>query len=365
MAEVRFSHVIKKYGKNEVVKDFSLTIFNEEFVTLVGPSGCGKSTILRMLAGLEEITEGDIYIDGIKTNDIPPQKRDVAMVFQSYALFPHMTVAENIAFGLKLRRKPQREIVSRIEESLALFSLRGLGERRPRDLSGGQRQRVALARALVLSPKVLLLDEPLSNLDAKLRLRMRSELKRIHRELRSTIFYVTHDQVEAMSLSDRVAVMNEGRLEQLGAPLEIYNSPKNTFVASFLGSPPINLLQARIQKEGETLYVNIGPCKLALSRQFRESYLHCAGRDIIFGIRPEHISIGESGKGKPILATVDVVEPLGDRSIITVALHKIELALITDAQTISPLRTIPIIFDMEKAQFFDRESGENIICKNR
>ncbi len=363
MAEVRFSNISKRFGKNEVVKGFNLVVEDGEFVTLVGPSGCGKTTILRMLAGLEDITGGDIFIDGLHANHVPPQKRDIAMVFQSYALFPHMTVAENIAFGLKLRRLPREEIVAKIDWALKLLTLGELGDRLPRDLSGGQRQRVALARALVLEPKVLLLDEPLSNLDAKLRLRMRAELKRIHRDLQSTIIYVTHDQVEAMSLSDRVAVMNEGRLVQVGTPITIYNEPKNIFVAGFIGSPAINLLPARIVEEADDLAIDVGPGRGAVPSRFRDACRRHIGRNVIFGIRPEHIYTAGLHEGQKTMdVTIDVVEPLGDRDILEAAADGIELTIVTDAaESTAPHSTVAVVFDMERAHIFDRDTEENIL----
>ena len=365
MAEISFSHISKRFGKYEVVRDFNLTVQHGEFVTLVGPSGCGKTTTLRMLAGLEEPTSGDILIDGRRVNDIPPQKRDLAMVFQSYALFPHMTVAENIAFGLKLKGVPRSTIVEKIDWALKLLTLQGLDERRPRDLSGGQRQRVALARALVLTPKVLLLDEPLSNLDAKLRLRMRAELKRIHRDLRSTILYVTHDQVEAMSLSDRVAVMHEGSLVQVGTPLDVYRMPENIFVAGFIGSPAINLLPAHLTGKGNDIFIAIESCRFAIPERLHGACRPYLEQDITLGIRPEHIYDIRFTQGALACTatdvTVDVVEPLGDRDIFEVTMAGISLAMVTDATgSAYPGMKLTIVFDMEKAHLFDRNSGNNI-----
>jgi multiple sugar transport system ATP-binding protein len=367
MATVIFQNVSKRFGNNEVIRNLSLTVEDGEFVTLVGPSGCGKTTTLRMLAGLEEITAGGIYIDDVLANLVPPQKRDIAMVFQSYALFPHMTVAENIAFGLKLKKSPRDEILAKIDWALDLLNLQKLGGRLPRDLSGGQRQRVALARALVLEPKVLLLDEPLSNLDATLRLRMRAELKRIHRRLKSTILYVTHDQVEAMSLSDRVAVMEEGKLSQVGTPLEVYAKPDNMFVAGFIGSPAINLMPASIRENDGGLVIDLGPCQCAIPEQFRETCRPYRDREVVFGIRPEDIrerGFGPEGcpAGNTVDVVVDVVEPLGDRNIVEVNMAGIALTVLTEASAdAKPGRGMTVIFDMDKAHIFDRDTQRNIL----
>ena len=367
MATVVFKNVCKRFGTATVIQKLNLTVEDGEFVTLVGPSGCGKTTTLRMLAGLEDITEGDIYIDDLHANLIPPQKRDIAMVFQSYALFPHMTVAENIAFGLKLKQSPRNRILEKIDWALEMLNLRNLGERLPRDLSGGQRQRVALARALVLEPKVLLLDEPLSNLDATLRLRMRAELKRIHRRLKGTILYVTHDQVEAMSLSDRIAIMDEGKLSQVGTPLEVYAMPKNIFVAGFIGSPSINLIPAFIREKTRALIADLGPCRCVIPEKFREACRPYRDRQVTLGIRPEHIH--ERGSIAPDLldadtaeVMVEVVEPLGDRNIVEATMDGIALTVVTDATVeAAPGRSMSVIFDMDRAHFFDSDTGENIL----
>ena len=250
MAEVALRQVVKKYGDVEAVRSIDLDIPNNEFVVLVGPSGCGKSTTLRMIAGLEEITSGDISIGGEVVNDLPPKDRDIAMVFQNYALYPHMTAYENMAFGLKLRKFPKAEIKQRVEHAARILDITELLERRPKALSGGQRQRVAMGRAIVRNPKVFLFDEPLSNLDAKLRVQMRTEIKRVHQKVKTTTVYVTHDQVEAMTLADRVVVMNNGRIEQIGAPQELYHNPKTRFVAGFIGSPAMNFIPCTLEKNG-------------------------------------------------------------------------------------------------------------------
>ena len=368
MATVVFKNVCKKFGNATVIQNLNLTIEDGEFVTLVGPSGCGKTTTLRMLAGLEETTEGDIYIGDVHANLIPPQKRDIAMVFQSYALFPHMTVAENIAFGLKLKKSPRDAILAKIDWAVELLNLHKLEGRLPRDLSGGQRQRVALARALVLEPKVLLLDEPLSNLDATLRLRMRAELKRIHRRLKSTILYVTHDQVEAMSLSDRIAIMEEGKLSQVGTPLDVYSKPDNMFVAGFIGSPSINLIPASIRENDGGLIIDLGPCQCGIPEPWREKCRPYRDREVVFGIRPEHIHRRDSYAAdlpdiNSVDVTVEVVEPLGDRNIVEARMDGIALTLVTEATAeAAPGRSMPVIFDMDRAHIFDSDTGENILC---
>src|ERR1700757_3832639 len=250
MSEVALRSVVKRFDNVEAVRGISLDIPNNEFVVLVGPSGCGKSTTLRMVAGLEEVSAGDIYIGGELVNDLPPKDRDIAMVFQNYALYPHMTVAENMSFGLKLRKFPKAEIRQRVEHAARILDITELLDRRPKALSGGQRQRVAMGRAIVPNPKVFLFDEPLSNLDAKLRVQMRTEIKRVHQKVKTTTVYVTHDQVEAMTLADRVVVMNNGHIEQIGAPNDLYHNPKTRFVAGFIGSPAMNFIPARLQGNG-------------------------------------------------------------------------------------------------------------------
>src|SRR5690242_2606310 len=257
MAEVALRQVVKKYGEVEAVRSIDLDIPDNEFVVLVGPSGCGKSTTLRMIAGLEEVTSGNISIGGEVVNDLPPKDRDIAMVFQNYALYPHMTAFENMSFGLKLRKFPKSEIRQRVEHAARILDITELLERRPKALSGGQRQRVAMGRAIVRNPKVFLFDEPLSNLDAKLRVQMRTEIKRVHQKVRTTTIYVTHDQVEAMTLADRVVVMNGGRIEQIGTPQELYHNPKTRFVAGFIGSPAMNFLPCKLEQNGVGLKVRV------------------------------------------------------------------------------------------------------------
>ena len=291
MAEVALRNVIKRYDDVEAVRGINLDIPDKEFVVLVGPSGCGKSTTLRMIAGLEEVTSGDIYIGGEVVNDLPPKDRDIAMVFQNYALYPHMTAFENMSFGLKLRKFPKDEIRKRVDDAARILDITELLDRKPKALSGGQRQRVAMGRAIVRNPKVFLFDEPLSNLDAKLRVQMRTEIKRVHQLVKTTTVYVTHDQVEAMTLADRVVVMNNGVIEQVATPQELYHHPKTRFVAGFIGSPAMNFLRCRLERNGGGLAVRISdqiilPVPAARSARYQP----LNGKELMFGLRPEHIT---------------------------------------------------------------------------
>src|SRR5499425_2964732 len=282
MADVALRDVVKRFDNVEAVRQISLDIPDKEFVVLVGPSGCGKTTTLRMIAGLEEATAGDILIGGEVVNDVPPKDRDIAMVFQNYALYPHMTVFENMSFGLRLRRISKAEIRSRVEQAAKILDISDLLDRRPKQLSGGQRQRVAMGRAIVRNPKVFLFDEPLSNLDAKLRVQMRTEIKRVHQKVKTTTVYVTHDQVEAMTLADRVVVMNAGRIEQIGPPNELYHTPKTRFVAGFIGSPAMNFLPCRLEEDGAGLSVRVAQTLSFPVPQSRLArYQAHAGRDLV------------------------------------------------------------------------------------
>lgn len=368
MAIVKLEKISKRYGDLEVIRELALVVDHGEFLTLVGPSGCGKSTILRMIAGVEEISSGQLYIGHVLANSIPPKDRGVSMVFQSYALFPHMTVSENIAFGLKIKKFSRSEILERIQWAVSLLNLRGLEARRPKDLSGGQRQRVALARALVVEPEVLLLDEPLSNIDAKLRLKMRAELKRIHKKLGATIIYVTHDQVEAMSLSDRVAVMEEGSLAQVGSPLEVYDRPHNVFVAGFIGSPSMNFLNGKIVKKDAKLSIVLESFELAIPKRYWSRCMQYLDREIILGIRPEHIydkrfSKTRSFPGNTVEEVViDVVEPLGDRDIVEVKRGDADLTLLLEPEVKAmPDQAMTVVFDMDRSHIFDKKSQKNVI----
>jgi multiple sugar transport system ATP-binding protein len=320
MADVALKNVTKRFDEVDAVRGINLQIPDKEFVVLVGPSGCGKSTTLRMIAGLEEVTAGDIVIGGDIVNDVPPKDRDIAMVFQNYALYPHMTVFENMSFGLKLRRVPKPEIRTRVEQAAKILDITDLLARRPKQLSGGQRQRVAMGRAIVRNPKVFLFDEPLSNLDAKLRVQMRTEIKRVHQKVKTTTVYVTHDQVEAMTLADRVVVMNAGLIEQVGPPHELYHMPKTRFVAGFIGSPAMNLIPARLEQNGEGLMLRLSDALSFPVPQSRVArYRPSAGKDLTFGLRPEHITEPRGEARDPrceFTVTLDVVEPMGMETMV-------------------------------------------------
>jgi multiple sugar transport system ATP-binding protein len=320
MAEVGLRNVVKRYDDIEAVRSISLDIPNQEFVVLVGPSGCGKSTTLRMIAGLEEITAGEISIGGEVVNDLPPKDRDIAMVFQNYALYPHMTVFENMSFGLKLRKVPRAEIKQRVEAAARILDITELLARKPRALSGGQRQRVAMGRAIVRNPKVFLFDEPLSNLDAKLRVQMRTEIKRVHQKVKTTTVYVTHDQVEAMTLADRVVVMNKGKIEQIGAPNFLYHSPATRFVAGFIGSPAMNFLPCKLEAAGEGVNVRLSDTiAFTVPADRVQRYRPHVGKDLTFGIRPEHVTEAKTNGSKTLAifdAAIEVVEPMGNETMV-------------------------------------------------
>ncbi len=315
MAEVILENVTKVFGDVTAVNNATLEVKDREFVVLVGPSGCGKTTTLRMVAGLEEITDGNIYIGGTLVNDIPPKDRDIAMVFQNYALYPHMDVYNNMAFGLKLRKFPRKDIEARVEEAASILGIRELLKRRPKQLSGGQRQRVAVGRAIVRHPKVFLFDEPLSNLDAKLRVQMRAELSRLHDRLQATIIYVTHDQVEAMTMGDRIVVMNEGNILQVDTPQELYDHPANRFVAGFIGSPSMNFFNTRVVKIKDDLWIDGESFKVKIPSDKARAMESFTNQDIIFGLRPEDISakvnVPDADPDCTIKIDVDVVEPMG------------------------------------------------------
>src|SRR6266480_3450796 len=320
MAEVALRNVSKKYDEVEAVRNVNLEIPDKEFLVLVGPSGCGKSTTLRMIAGLEEVSGGDIFIGTEKVNDVPPKDRDIAMVFQNYALYPHMTVFENMSFGLRLRRVPKPEIRERVEHAAKILDITDLLQRRPKQLSGGQRQRVAMGRAIVRNPKVFLFDEPLSNLDAKLRVQMRTEIKRVHQKVRTTTVYVTHDQVEAMTLADRVVVMNQGVIEQVGTPNQLYHSPRTRFVAGFIGSPAMNFLACKLEQAGDALNLRLSDTfAFAVPAERVQRYRPAVGKDLTFGIRPEHLTEGKTNGAKNLAtfdAGIEVVEPMGNETMV-------------------------------------------------
>jgi multiple sugar transport system ATP-binding protein len=356
MATVTFEHVNKQYGDFLAVNDLNLEIGDGEFMVLVGPSGCGKTTSLRMIAGLEEITSGTLRIGDRVVNDVPPKDRDIAMVFQSYALYPHMTVRENLAFGLKLRKVPKPEIERRVKEAAETIQLGKLLDRKPKELSGGQRQRVALGRAIVREPAVFLMDEPLSNLDAKLRVQTRAEIARLHQRLETTVVYVTHDQVEAMTMGTRIAVMNEGVLQQVGTPQTLYDEPINRFVAGFIGSPAMNFVE--VSHEGENL---AGPGDWTIPVPSRaRSIAGDGGRKLVAGFRPEHLEVGDlGGESASFQARADVVEYLGHEELLHVSAANQDVVAIVDSEhRIRPGDVIKLSLPLSKLHLFDGESGE-------
>jgi multiple sugar transport system ATP-binding protein len=330
MADVTLRKVVKRYDDVEAVRGIDLDIADKEFVVLVGPSGCGKSTTLRMIAGLEDITDGDIMIGGDVVNDVPPKDRDIAMVFQNYALYPHMTVAENMSFGLRLKRYPKAEIKTRVTEAARMLDITDLIDRKPKQLSGGQRQRVAMGRAIVRNPKVFLFDEPLSNLDAKLRVQMRIEIKKVHQKVRTTTVYVTHDQVEAMTLADRVVVMNHGRIEQIGTPNDLYHKPATRFVAGFIGSPAMNFIPCRLEDVAGKLHIRLTDrISFALPPERAARYQSVPRSEkLLLGLRPEHITEA-SAHAEPGVenfdAVLDVIEPMGMETLIYFVLEGVEV----------------------------------------
>jgi multiple sugar transport system ATP-binding protein len=320
MAQVRLENIGKRFGDVEVVKDINLTIDDGEFLVLVGPSGCGKSTILRMIAGLEEISSGQLYIGERLVNDMPPKDRDIAMVFQNYALYPHMTVYQNMAFGLKLRNTNKNEIDHRVNIAADMLELRPYLKRKPKELSGGQRQRVALGRAIVREPEVFLMDEPLSNLDAKLRVQTRAEISRLHQRLRRTMVYVTHDQTEAMTMGDRIVVLSNGVIQQVGTPQELYTHPANQFVATFIGSPAMNIfVHSHVARADGALRISVGEQYLTLSGKVADAISGFENREITVGLRPEDfVSRTDHVPGQTLQGTIDVVEHLGNEQLLYV-----------------------------------------------
>ena len=356
MAKVVLKNLNKKFDETHAVKDVNLEIRDREFVVLVGPSGCGKTTTLRMVAGLEDITSGEISIDGRVVNDLPPMDRDIAMVFQNYALYPHMSVYDNMAFGLKMRKFGRDEIEKRVRQAADILGIQPLLERRPRQLSGGQRQRVALGRAIVRHPRVFLFDEPLSNLDAKLRVQMRVELKRLHVRLETTAIYVTHDQVEAMTLGDRVVVMKDGVVQQVGEPLELYSRPANRFVASFIGSPAMNFADVMISSLNGVLWAEAPGLRIKVPGKKNESLRPLAGQHVTLGIRPEalHLASGADAPDYVFDAQVEVVEPLGNEILLDMRAGTHLMVARVDPATRVKLRdSVRLALDPERLHFFD------------
>jgi multiple sugar transport system ATP-binding protein len=368
MAEVRLSNLSKRFDNNPVVDRINLTAKDKEFLVLVGPSGCGKTTTLRMVAGLEDMDEGDIYIGDRLVNDVAPKDRDIAMVFQNYALYPHMNVYKNMAFGLKFRKLSKAEIDNHVRKAGEILGIEDLLFKKPRQLSGGQRQRVAMGRAIVRQPKVFLFDEPLSNLDAKLRVQMRSELSKLHGKLETTIIYVTHDQIEAMTLADRIVVMNDGHIMQIGTPLEVYENPKNIFVAGFIGSPPMNFIDAMLVEANGHLYVDGGDFRLVVPLALEEIFRTKVNQQVVFGIRPDHINdlafVIPDRDFEELDALVEVIEPLGSEVILIVTAGRHQFAAKVHPQTKARLnQSIKLSIDMNKMHLFGKETGEKIDAK--
>ena len=356
MAAVHIREVHKHFGGNHIIRGVSIDIADGEFAVLVGPSGCGKSTLLRMIAGLEEIGSGEIEIGGKVVNDMQPKERDIAMVFQNYALYPHMKVRDNMAFSMLLAKRPRAEIDKRVDKAATILGLTDLLDRFPRQLSGGQRQRVAMGRAIVRDPQVFLFDEPLSNLDAKLRVAMRTELKEIHQRLETTSVYVTHDQIEAMTMADQIVVMRDGVVEQRGKPLELYDRPANLFVAGFIGSPSMNFLPGRFHLNASGPHVHVeGGVILAVPLGTRA----VEGQSVILGSRPEHLTLGSGAQG--FAASVVVVEPTGADTQVFAKVGGTEVAAVfRERHDFRPGETIRLVPDQERTHVFDAESGKSL-----
>jgi multiple sugar transport system ATP-binding protein len=356
VATVTFDHIWKRFSDFAAVKDLNLEIQDGEFMVLVGPSGCGKTTSLRMIAGLEEVTEGELKIGDRVVNDVAPKDRDIAMVFQSYALYPHMSVYDNMAFGLKLRKVPKAQIDERVKEAARILGLENL-QKKPRELSGGQRQRVALGRAIVREPAVFLMDEPLSNLDAKLRVQTRAEIARLHQRLGTTTVYVTHDQVEAMTMGTRIAVLDKGELQQVGAPQDLYNHPRNLFVAGFIGSPAMNFLD--VTRDGTE--VRGQGVTLPIPTRYRSGLDSTSA--LVAGFRPEHLELGEIPNSATIRAKADVVEFLGDEELLHVTVPGLEgdvVAVVSSENRVKPGDVLDLKLPLEKLHLFAKDTGDSL-----
>lgn len=364
MADLKLNKVIKRFGEVQTIHGVDLDIKHGEFVVFVGPSGCGKSTLLRMIAGLETISDGEVIIDGQTVNDVSPSDRGIAMVFQSYALYPHMTVKENMSFGLRLAKRPKEEIEQRVGEAARILKLEPLLDRLPKQLSGGQRQRVAIGRTIVRNPKVFLFDEPLSNLDAELRVQMRVEISKLHEQLSNTMVYVTHDQVEAMTMADKIVVLRDGRVEQVGAPLELYHNPVNQFVAGFIGSPRMNFLNAKVlQMDGTKVQLQLSggeQFSMTLDRPVK------VGDVLLMGIRPEHLLIGETGDVN-IALNVDVVEALGGTTFAyTQYAGEDQVVVVADGSHIIPRgKTIEVSFKLDHVHLFDTSTAGSLLLQQK
>ncbi len=361
MASIKYEHVWKRFGDVIAVQDLDIEIPDKEFLVFVGPSGCGKSTSLRLLAGLEEITEGDIYIGDRLVNDVPPKDRDIAMVFQSYALYPHMSVYDNMAFGLKLRKTPKAEIDQRVKEAAEILGIANLLDRKPKQLSGGQRQRVAVGRAIVRDPAVFCMDEPLSNLDAKLRVQARAEISKLHQRLETTFIYVTHDQVEAMTMGTRIAVMKDGLLQQIDTPKNLYDKPDNVFVAGFIGSPSMNFFEATLTASDGNVFVDTGAFRVQLPEDKASLFKQYTGKQIVFGIRPEDIhdpDYSPPGIHRALVdGQVDVTELMGNEVIVYVVSSDYQFLARIDPRTSFRVgKQVQVALNMDNVHIFDRET---------
>ena len=365
MASVTFQNIYKRFGDMTAVDNLNIQVEDKEFLVLVGPSGCGKTTALRLLAGLEEISEGEIKIADRVVNDVAPKDRDIAMVFQSYALYPHLSVYDNMAFGLKLRKTPKEEIKRRVEEAADILGIQELLQRKPRQLSGGQRQRVAVGRAIVREPKVFLFDEPLSNLDAKLRVQMRAEISKLHQRLQTTFIYVTHDQTEAMTMATRIAVINKGKLQQLDSPQNLYDNPKNLFVAGFIGSPAMNFFPAKLRKDGDKVMIDTGDFTVQIPAGRTDAFKSHVDKDVIFGIRPENIHDPDFAPpnihGEKINVKVDVTELMGNETFLYLVSGKhIFVGRVDPRSHLRVGHDAQVILDMDKLHIFDAKTEEAI-----
>jgi multiple sugar transport system ATP-binding protein len=365
MASVTYDHVYKRFGDVVAVNDFNITVDDKEFLVLVGPSGCGKTTALRLLAGLEDITEGRILIGEQIVNDVAPKDRDIAMVFQSYALYPHMSVYDNMAFGLKLRKTPKEDIKRRVEEAAQILGIGNLLDRKPRQLSGGQRQRVAVGRAIVREPKVFLFDEPLSNLDAKLRVETRANISKLHQQLQTTFIYVTHDQTEAMTMATRIAVMNKGVLQQIDTPQHLYDLPDNLFVAGFIGSPAMNFFPAKMVQDDGKFYVDGGAFHLQIPEDRKSTYESLVGKNVVFGIRPEDIHNPDFAPpgitAHPVEGEVDVTELMGNEIFVYLKSGDHNFVARVDPRSRYQMGDkVKMVFNMENMHIFDQETERAI-----
>jgi multiple sugar transport system ATP-binding protein len=367
VANVILKNLVKRFNSVTAVDNLSLEVHDREFAVLVGSSGCGKTTALRMIAGLEPITSGEIFIGDTLVNDMDPKDRDIAMVFQNYALYPHMNVRDNMGFGLKIRKFSKEEIDARVQEAADILGIHDLLERKPKELSGGQRQRVALGRAIVRKPKVFLFDEPLSNLDAKLRVAMRAEISKLHRRLGATIIYVTHDQVEAMTMADRIFIMHKGALQQTGVPMEVYSKPANRFVAGFIGSPAMNFIEATLVREADAWFIDAGEFKVRAPAAFNARLESHAGRPVVFGVRPEDIAAHDPAAGardgNTLTARTDVVQTLGAEIFVylTCGAHSLVALMEAPEQTLAEGQTLEVDLKMVKTHVFDKETSQTIV----